>query len=313
MDTTLSLPTRSLLREDVGPTLRIPPISRLPDTCPDQLLAGAYPGRGFYRFGHRGLISFGLAGGAEETLKPPILLEVSPAIGRVVALDLMAFSVRHLDIDARSLTMRMMDRVVQLLCAEHATSHRNNEDFRLPKHPVAQHMELVEVVKSELGNRIFDPETVHKIAKGLRYAEFKSPEVLVIRHPELDEQRRPEISGLLGATAAAAVPVVVADVESVIPHVAGGFQIFVQPEFAIDTSRVTRLVSALEDVLTEYNYTTPGQDKPIIPSASLYAQTQEDLHLIDRAEKLQVRRGNRISDAYALRLEAELRAQGKLL
>jgi hypothetical protein len=237
------------------------------------------------------------------------VVEISRAIGSIVVLDVMAFSVAHLNVNARELTVKMMNRALHMLCAEFPSVAENTGDLVLPRSDLRQRLALENGVMAVLKELRTDRNEAMNAMRSLRFAEFKSPEVLLLSIPQESRDPLPNLSGLLGPAAVSVVPVVVTDTSPTIKGIAGGFEIFVRPEFVRDPSNVMRLVSALEDILVGYNYTPPPRvSKPIKPNKG-----ESDSESRATVAEHQECSSQQIFYERVRELEAELRARGSLL
>jgi hypothetical protein len=211
----------------------------------------------------------------------------------------MPFSVAHLNVDARELTVKMMNRALDMLCAEFARTGGDEAELALPKTELRQRNALQDGVKSVLKKRSIDPDTAISAMKVLRFAQFKTPEVLPLSIPNQSREGLPDFTGLIAPVAATVMPVVVADIAPYETGEAGGFEVFVQPEFVRNLDNVRRFVSALEDVLVECNYRVP-EPEGNLESPRAVGESRANLSLKMCAERVRA-------------LEAELRAKGLLL
>ncbi len=276
------------------------------------LLANQYRG-GVWEAGPRRLIHLGLGGILDEENKPPIVVEVSPAIGSIAVLDVMPFPVVHANVEARELTVKMMNRALDMLCTEFARTSENNAELVLPSSELRQRLVLEEGVKNVLKKLGIERNVAINSMKSLRFAEFKTADVLLLSIPEKDRAARSYLSGFVAPAAASVVPVVVADIEPYEDGTAGGFQIFGQPEFAVCRDNVMRLVSALEEVLLQCNYRACVPEGPTTGLRPARPKTRTDFKRDDRAAAIQEWPAQRISEEQARELEADLRARGCLL
>ncbi len=259
------------------------------------------------------MIHFGLGGVFDEENKPPLVVEISPAIGWVAVLDVMPFMVLDSNIDARELTGQMLNRVSELLCLHRDSSGESGVELSLPKSQVRQKLNLEAGVKTALKDLGFDRDAVTHMTRGLRFAEFRTPEVLLLSLSATGREAGSKLPGLVAPAAASVVPVVIADIEPYQSGMAGGFQIFVQAKFAAEREYVIRLVSTMEDVLLEYNYRVRHSERAGVEFKDTRRNTRSDFKREDRAAVIQERQAQRISDEEARALEAELRAKGLLL
>lgn len=259
--------------------------------------------RGAWEPGPKRLVHFGLGGASDDEInRPPVVVEISRAIGSVAVLDVMAFSVAHLNVDGRQLTVKMINRVLGMLCAEFAHVGANGEELVFPKSDLQRRLDLEDGVKAALKKLRIERDVAINTIKILRFAEFKTPEVLFLSIPEQKREALPTLSGLLAPAAASVIPVVVADISPHQDGMAGGFEIFVQRAFINNSDNVVRLVSALEDVLVECHYRAPLPE--ISPIKFEYPGA-----LVENQE----RPPQPISYDHIRELEADLRARGALL